>query len=523
MKIFSKEQIYEGDKLTLSRQQISSTDLMERAGIQIFNWLNQRMQGAQVPIHVFCGIGNNGGDGLVISRYLIAHGYNVKTYVVNCSDKRSKDFLVNYERIKNVTRDWPSLIKCYDDFPEIQPDDIIVDAIFGIGLNRPINEWVAALFAYFKSTKAYTLSVDIPSGLYMNQLVENENAVVWANYTLSFSSPKLVFFLPDTAKYTEQWEILDIGLDENFLSETPTDSNLIGKYEVLNRYIPRQKFAHKGQLGHSLLIGGSYGKIGAVTLASKAALTAGAGLVTAYVPKCGYIPIQSTLPEAMVLTDENDKYIANIDFQILPTVVGFGIGLGTNDETLSTFESFLKKNNSPLVIDADGINMLSKKKALLKLLPDHTVLTPHPKELERLIGVWKDDFDKLKKVKTFSKRYNCIVVIKGANTITILKDNLYVNTTGNPGLATAGSGDVLTGIITGLISQGYSPLDAAIFGVYLHGKSADIAVQDLGYQSLIASAVIDYLGLAYLDLFKQNTELPQEDASQDESDSKNPT
>lgn len=516
MKVFSKEQIYAGDKLTAERQEISSTDLMERAGTQIFNWMHARMQGAQVPIHVFCGIGNNGGDGLVLARHLITHGYNVNTFVINCSDKRSKDFLINYDRIKNVTKKWPVLLNCAEDFPEIHPDDIIVDAVFGIGLNRPVDEWVKKLFMHFRASKAFTLAIDIPSGLFPDKIIEDEDAVVWAGFTLSFASPKLVFFLPETAKYTVQWEVLDIGLDQEFLSTTETEVELISKLEVLPNYIPREKYSNKGQFGHTLIIGGSYGKIGAVTLASRAALSAGAGLVSAYVPKCGYIPLQASFPEAMVITDNDEDKITSIKFDIEPTVVAVGIGMGIETKTASAFGAFLKTNKAPLVIDADGINILSKKKALLKLLPEATILTPHPKELERLIGKWKNDFDKLKKVKVFSKKHKVIIIIKGANSVTVFEDKLYVNTTGNSGLSTAGSGDVLTGIITGLISQGYNALVAAIFGVYLHGKAADIAVEDFGYQSLIASHIINYLGEAFIDLFKLPEEPPQEEDEKDD-------
>ena len=517
MKLFSKAQIYEGDKLTTVRQNITSTDLMERAGTQIFNWIHMRMQGAQVPIHVFCGIGNNGGDGLVLSRHLITHGYNVITYIVNCSDKRSKDFLVNYERIKNVTKQWPKMLSCGGDYSEIliEERDIIVDAVFGIGLNRPPNDWVQGLFQKWRASKAFTLAVDIPSGLYTDKAVEDEDAVVHANFTLSFQSPKLVFFLPETAKYTVQWEVLDIGIDREYLMQTETEAELISKFEVLPLYKPRDKFAHKGDFGHAMILGGSYGKIGAVNLASRAALSSGAGLVTAYIPKCGYHSLQSSLPEAMVITDDADNFINNISFAIEPTIIGVGVGLGTEAETAKTFETFLKTNETPLVIDADGLNLLSKKKALLKLLPEQTVLTPHPKELERLIGQWLDDFEKLEKVKAFSTKYNVIVLIKGANSITVYRNKLYINTTGNPSMATAGSGDVLTGIISGLIAQGYEPLAATIFGVYLHGKSADIALEDYGYQSLIASHIIETLGEAYIDLFKQ-PEQPQEQQQEEE-------
>ncbi|MDB9721149.1 NAD(P)H-hydrate dehydratase [Winogradskyella sp.] len=505
MKVFSKEQIYEGDKLTTELQKISSTDLMERAGIQIFNWIHMRMQGAQVPIHVFCGIGNNGGNGLVLARHLITHGYNVVTCIVNCSDKRSKDFLINYDRVKNVTKEWPKMLSCSSDFSNIQIDekDIIVDAVFGIGLNRPPNDWVKELFIKFKASKAFTLAIDIPSGLYTDTPVEDENAVVYANYTLSFQSPKLVFFMPETAKYTEQWEVLDIGIDRDYLIKTETRVELVGKLEALPLYKPREKFAHKGDFGHVLILGGSYGKIGAVNLASSAALSSGAGLVTAYIPKCGYHSMQAALPEIMVISDENETTISNINFNIKPTVIGVGVGLGTNEQTLKTFETFLKTNKTPLVIDADALNLLSSKKTLLKLVPKQSVLTPHLGELERLVGKWSNGFDKLNKVKAFSKKYDVLVLVKGAYSITVYNDKCYINTTGNPGMATAGCGDVLTGMISGLIAQHYAPLSATLFGTYLHGKAADIALEDYGYQSLIASHVIAAIGDAYIDLFKQ--------------------
>jgi len=515
MKLFSKEQIYEGDKLTTERQNISSTDLMERAGTQIFNWIHMRMQGAQVPIHVFCGIGNNGGDGLVLARHLITHGYNVVTYIVNYSNKRSKDFLINYERIKNVTKDWPKMMTSVADFPQIHQDDIIVDAVFGIGLNRSLDDWVQELFQKFRASKAFTLSIDIPSGLYTDKAVDNKNEAVYSNYTLSFQSPKLVFFLPETARFTEQWEVLDIGIDRDYLMQTETESELISKFEVLPLYQPRDKFAHKGDFGHALIIGGSRGKIGAVNLASKACLSSGAGLVTAYVPNCGYDSLQSSLPEAMVITDKDENHITDISFNIDPNVIGIGVGMGTDDITIKAFEAFLKKNKKQLVIDADGINIISKKKSLLKLLPTRTIITPHPKELERLVGKWTDDFDKLSKVRSLSIKYDIIIVIKGANTITVYKDKQYVNTTGNPGMATAGTGDVLTGVITGMMAQGYEPIPATLFGVYLHGRSADISLEDHGYQSLLASHIIDTLGEAYIDLFKK-PEAPTEGEQQQE-------
>ncbi|MFD2551038.1 NAD(P)H-hydrate dehydratase [Bizionia sediminis] len=501
MKIFSDEQVYEGDKFTAQKQQITSIELMERAGIQIFNWLHLRMQGAQVPIHVFCGIGNNGGNGLVVARHLVNHGYNVHTYVVNFSDKRTKGFLVNYDLMKQTQKKWPTLIGPKDDFPKIGPDDIILDAVFGVGLNRPADDWVVHLFQHFKASKAFVLSVDIPSGLKTNAAPVKDTDVVWANHTLSFQSPKLVFFLEDTAKFTAQWEVLDVGIDPEYLQKTNTLTTLITKQDILPVYKPRKPFSHKGTYGHALLIGGSYGKIGAVQLASRATLVSGAGLVTAFVPKCGYLPLQSSVPELMLITDTNDTCISNIAIPIEPTVIGIGVGMGTSEETASAFTDFLNQNTKPLVIDADGLNLLAKTPALMEKLPKYSVLTPHAKELERLIGKWSNDFDKLDKAINLSEKYNIILVLKGRFTLIVYKKNLYINATGNPGLATGGTGDVLTGIITGLMAQQYEPLEAAIFGVYLHGKSADIAVQDFGYEAMTASRVISYLPKAFLDLF----------------------
>ncbi|WP_298487072.1 NAD(P)H-hydrate dehydratase [uncultured Maribacter sp.] len=514
MKLFAAEQIYAADKFTIEKQQITSDALMEQAAIQIFNWMHLRMQGAPVKIHLFCGIGNNGGDGMALARHLQEHGYNIEVYVVNYSEKRSKDFLINLDRLKD-RKIWPNFMDSDCEFPEIHRDDIIVDAIFGIGLNRAPSDWVVNLIDHLHKSEAFVLSVDIPSGLYTDKIPTNEKAVVKANYVLSFQAPKLIFFLPDTGIYIGQWEVLDIGLDPEYLSATEVEYEIIGKNEVLPIYKPREKFTHKGTYGHSLLVGGSYGKIGASILATKAALKIGSGLVTAYIPKCGYIPMQTAVPEAMVVTN-SDENIADIDFKIEPDAIGIGVGLSTEKETVNAFSKFLDKNKLPLVVDADGLNILSENKELLKKLPENSILTPHPKELERLIGKWKGDFDKLKKAKAFSKKYACVLVIKGANTVILFNGKGYINTTGNPGMATAGTGDVLTGVITGLLAQGYDSLGAAIFGVYLHGRAGDMVVEQVGYQSLMASDIIEALGDAYIDLFKVPEQSPEQQEQQEE-------
>ncbi|UII76278.1 NAD(P)H-hydrate dehydratase [Flagellimonas sp. HMM57] len=501
MKIFTAEQIYQADKSTIKKQKISSDDLMERAATGIFDWIHSRLQGANVNIQLFCGIGNNGGDGIALARHLKENGYSIQVHVVNYSEKRSKDFLLNLERLKD-RKIWPDFINADSELPKISPDDIVIDAIFGIGLNRAPDVWVSKLIAHINASSAFVLSVDIPSGLPCHRVPWDAENVIRANYVLSFQVPKLVFFLPETGIYQNQWEILDIGLDPDYIDATVTDYELIGINEVLPLYKQREKFSHKGTYGHSLIVGGSYGKIGAVQLASNSCLSIGSGLVTAFVPECGYHSLQTAIPEIMVVTDDEDEKITNIEIPFKPSVIGIGMGMGTKTVTSKAFGRFLKKNTVPLVIDADGLNILAKYPDFIESIPKQSVLTPHPKELERLIGPWKDDFDKLKKAKAFSIKNDCVLVIKGAHSISVYREKGYVNTTGNPGMATAGSGDVLTGIITGLIAQGYSSLDATIFGVYLHGLAGDIAVSQCGYEALKASTVVENIGKAYLELLR---------------------
>ncbi len=276
----------------------------------------------------------------------------------------------------------------------------------------------------------------------------------------------------------------------------------IDKTEIIKRFKPIDPLTHKGIQGHALIIGGSYGKMGSVCLSAKACLKSGAGLVTAYIPKCGYDIVQVSIPEVMVATDDYVEHIISINYDLQPNAIGIGMGMGQHPDTQHAFFNFIKMNQLPLVIDADGLNILSHNKDYFELLASGTILTPHLKELERLIGEWDSEEDKIGKVKDFSEKYNVIVVVKGAPTLIIDKETVYENTTGNQGLATAGSGDVLTGIITSLLAQNYNPIDAAVLGVYLHGLTADIAVPEIGYHAFIASDSIDHLGKAFLTLQK---------------------
>lgn len=502
MKIFTANQIYQADKFTIEKQQIPSDSLMERAATQLFEWMHSRLQGAEVTIQLFCGIGNNGGDGIALARLLKEAGYTIQVHVVNYSEKRSKDFLLNLERLKD-RKIWPDFLNDDCTMPEISPNDIIVDAIFGIGLNRAPSDWVGKLIAHINTSQAFVLSVDIPSGLPGNRLPWNPNHVVRASYVLSFQVPKLIFFLPETGMYQNQWELLDIGLDTEFLAKEKVDYEFMTQFDAQPIYRPRLKFSHKGSYGHALIVGGSHGKIGAVQMASNACLTVGSGLVTAFVPECGYHSLQTALPEVMVLTDEEEGHIAQIKVPFAPSAIGIGMGMGTEDKTVKAFEEFLKEVGFPIVIDADGLNILAQHPKLLKEVPKQSILTPHPKELERLIGEWGDDFDKLEKAKAFATKHDIVLILKGAHTITLYDGKGYVNSTGNPGMATAGSGDVLTGMITGLVAMGYAPLQAAVFGVFLHGLAGDIGASAVSYDALKATGIIENVGKAYLELFKR--------------------
>jgi hydroxyethylthiazole kinase-like uncharacterized protein yjeF len=503
MKILSAKQLKEADEVTLKNENISSTRLMERAASLVFNEIHTRLEGADININIFCGIGNNGGDGLVVARLLHKYGYKVEVFVVNYSDKRSDDFLVNYDRYKKESSSWPAMIEEDNEFPEISPGDFVVDAIFGIGLNRPAEGWLAHLLNHINKSGAFTLAVDMPSGLFPNKVPQKDAAVIKANYTLSFQSPKIVFFLPQTMDFAGEVQILDIGLDRGFIKEVEAVAQLIGKREARQLYKPRKKNSHKGDYGHVLVVGGSYGKIGSTVLSAKAALKSGAGLCSVFVPKCGYQILQTTFPEAMVITDKAEEELTHIEPGLEPDTICFGMGAGKSQATVNAFKALLKNTKKPMLIDADGLNIISENKDFLNLLPENSVVTPHPKELERLIGKWEDDFEKIAKVENFTKEYKLILVLKGAHTFVFNDGNIYINNSGNPGMATAGSGDVLSGIIAGLMSQKYEPLVAAILGVYVHGLAGDICADKMGYEALLSGDLCEHLGQAFLALEKE--------------------
>lgn len=496
MKILSSAQIYEADQATIKNLPISSTDLMEKAASKCFEWIIKQFPDQSRRIHVCCGMGNNGGDGLVVSRLLLEKGFSVQTYLICFSEKRSDDFKVNLIRLTDMKANIKE-VRQGDDFPLINKEDLIIDAIFGIGLKRAPKGFTKNFIERLNASSATVISIDIPSGLFAESEVQDKEAVVKSNYVLSFQVPKLAFMLSDHESYIKNWQIFDIELDPAYLEKTESRYHFVDRMFIMNFIKKRERFSHKGTYGHSLLIGGSFGKIGAMVLASKASLKAGSGLVSTYIPKCGYTAMQASNPEVMVEVDD-EKYLQFFNIKTKPNAIGIGPGLGMHPKTKKGFVEFIMDCRIPLVIDADGLNIISEYEDLLKIIPKDAILTPHPKEFQRLVGAWANDYEKLHKQIDLSSKLQCVVVLKGAYTSIAYKDKLYFNSSGNSGLATAGSGDVLTGIITGLLAQGYTSIEAAILGVYIHGRSADLGIASTeSMESLTAMDCIRYLGRVF--------------------------
>jgi NAD(P)H-hydrate epimerase len=512
LNILSAQQLAEADQSTIQKLQVSTLDLMERIATLIFERLHQRLNGAPVPIKVFCGIGKNGGDGLALARLLIQNGYQVTTYVANFSKDREQEFLTNYDRIKEVTKKWPLLITGIDDFPELSPQDIIVDALFGTGINRPIDGWMAQLVEHINKVPAFKVALDMPSGLFANTAQPANAPVVGVQHTFTFQAPKLSFYLPQTGMLVGSYEVVNIGLDPEYMAQAKPLAQLVTKNAVQRLYRNRPVFSHKGNYGHVVVMAGSQGYYGATILASGGAINSGAGKVTAYVPKNASSIVHTSLPEAMTIEDPNEHHIAHFNVSIDNHTLCVGPGIGVHDEVVSAFAKALSQQSTPTILDADALTILARNEGLWSSVPKGSVITPHEGELERLVGSWKDDYEKIEKAKELSTNRGVIVVIKGAHTLIIEGSQVYVNDTGNPGMATAGSGDVLSGVIASFIAQGYPPIQAAIFAVYVHGLAGDIAVQTYAHEGVKASIISNFIGPAILQLFKQDT--PQIPAQQ---------
>lgn len=494
LKVLSVPQIRDLDAYTIANEPIASIDLMERASEAFCEWYISHYE-SDKTIAIIGGPGNNGGDGLAIARILQSKNYSVQVFIFQESSRRSDDFTTNLNRLDS------NGVEVIDQggFKSKLNQEIIIDAIFGSGLSRPLKGIYQEVVEDVNSLNKTVISVDIPSGLYADETNNKEDTIIRAKHTVAFQLPKLSFLLPQNHMFIGDWHLVDIGLNQSYIDDSDGKNYLLQKADIKAVVKKRSKFDHKGTNGKGLIISGSYGKMGAAVLATKAALKSGIGLLTVYVPKCGYTIMQTSIPEAMTLTDDHDFHLTAIPSTSQYDVVGIGPGLGRAGQTVEALSELIRNSEKPMVLDADALNILSMDHSLLETLPENSILTPHPKEFERLVGNWDNDFERLDKQKSFSARYGCIVVLKGAHTsISTPEGEVYFNSTGNPGMATAGSGDVLLGIITAFLAQKYSPTQSAILGVYLHGLAGDLAVCEQGEYSLIASDIIVYLPRAIM-------------------------
>ena len=502
MKILSAQQLKELDKFTIEESYLSEEELIENAAKAFVIWYNNNISQIR-NIKVFVGIGNNGADGLAIARILTQQGFKVEVYIALTNSKLSSEFSINKERLSGLNLAAITELNDAVSLPVVRDDDVVIDALFGSGLNRPVEGFAAEIIERINRSQALVISVDIPSGLFADK--PSSGGVIKADYTVSFEFPKLAFFMRENEQFIGSWTIQPIGLDREYALKMETREYFLYRDE-LQKYLPslkRKDFSHKGDFGHVLTIAGSHGKIGAAVLMNKATLTAGAGLVTAHIPDCGYQILQTAIPEVMVETDAEKNVVSHIPEFAKYSVIALGPGLGTNWRTAHAVKDVMANSKKPLVLDADALNIIAENPNYLKDIPKGAILTPHPKEFARLFGKSDNGFEELKLLKRKARELQIYIVLKGAYTkIADPEGNCYFNSTGNPGMATAGSGDVLTGIIAGLMAQLHDPLASALLGVYLHGLAGDFAKQKLGEQALTASDIIADLGKAFLTTIK---------------------
>lgn len=499
MKIYSAEQIRRADLFTIENEPISSVDLMERAATAAFQWIQNRFT-VKTSISVYCGVGNNGGDGLVISRLLFELGYAIQVFEVQFSTNYSNDYQINRGRLLKAGISITEINSEETIFVD-EDTEVVIDAIFGSGLSRPVTGWLASLITILNNQLANKIAIDIPSGLFSEDNDSNNGAIFKADYTLTFEFPKLAFIQPSNHQFVGDYQVIAIGIHESFVLNEPTNHFTIEKQIAkLIRY-KGSKYDYKNVYGHAMIIAGSYGKMGAAVLAAKSALQAGAGLVTSQIPKCGYDIMQISVPEVMTWTDKSLGYLSELKKIANFSSIGIGPGIGKKPETIRMLEKVMKNYHHPMVFDADALNILSMNPNLLKLVPKNSIFTPHIGEWNRLTREHEGDFERLQSAKNFAKEHTVIVVLKGAHTAVITpSEEVFFNTTGNNGMATAGSGDVLCGILTGLLAQGYTSQEAAILGVYIHGVSGDIALKEGSRESVSATNIIDNLGSAFSSL-----------------------
>ena len=499
MKLFTSSQIRQLDQLTIKNEPIASIDLMERAADAIYEKYLQTFS-YNDPICIVAGPGNNGGDALALARMFLHTGLKVKVHLIY-TGSLSNDCQTNKERLLFSYSD--NLIEFNNEFtvPSISNDTIIIDGLFGTGLSRPLTGIFAEVVNWMNQSGCRIVSIDIPSGLEGENNVDISKPIVKASHTFSLQFPKLALLFAENESFVGKWDIIEIGLLPEAIRETASDYHYLEENYIKSLLKKRSKYSHKGTYGHALIVAGSRGMAGASVLSGKAALRSGAGLVTVHGCTSNRTIIQTAVPEIIFQTDQFDDFISDVNVLEIYNSVAVGPGIGTKTETADMLRKLLGQLNKPCVLDADALNIISIEKDLLQLIPKNSLLTPHPKEFERLFGKCNSSYERMMKAQEAARQYEIIIVLKGANTLIAMPDGkLHFNSTGNPGMATGGSGDVLTGILVGLLAQAYTSEETALLGVFIHGKAGDLALENESEESLIAEDIISHLGKAFKSL-----------------------
>ncbi|WP_165357025.1 NAD(P)H-hydrate dehydratase [Bacteroides stercoris] len=498
MKIFPTIQLKELDAYTIENEPVSSIDLMERASRALARAMSERWS-AETPFTVFAGPGNNGGDALAVSRLLVERGCRVEVYLFNTKGTLSPDCETNKERLAGVAGiDFHEITTQFVP-PVLTAEHVVVDGLFGSGLNKPLSGGFAAVVKYINTSPATVVAIDVPSGLMGEDNTYNIQAnIIRADLTLSLQLPKLAFLFAENAPFVGEWQLLDIGLSEEAIEEKETDFALTEHEDVASMLKPRGKFAHKGNFGRALLIAGSQGMAGASVLAARACLRSGVGLLTVHIPFCNNFIVQTSVPEAMTEIDINDVRFScatdTDDYQ----AVGIGPGLGKAGDTEAALLEQIESCQTPMVVDADALNLLGEHRSYIGRLPKGSILTPHPKELERLVGKCQNSYERLTKARELARSAGVHILLKGAYSVVIAPSGkCWFNPTGNPGMATGGSGDVLTGVVLALLAQGYDAETAARMAAYIHGLAGDIACKKHGVMGMTAGDIVTCLPPAW--------------------------
>lgn len=500
MKIFTSNQIRELDRYTIEHEPIRGIDLMERAAKTLARAISDEW-GTQTPMVAFAGPGNNGGDALAVSRLLADQGYRVSVYLFNINQKLSEDCATNKKRIAESKRvaKFTEVTQEFDP-PRLDADTVVIDGLFGSGLTKPLAGGFASLVKYINQSPAKVVSIDMPSGLMTEDNTYNVRAnIIKADITLTLQQRKLAFLFPENQQFIGRVRVLDIRLSAEGTERIEAQYRIIEENDVRRMLTPRDPYSHKGDMGSALIVAGSYGMAGAAVMAAKACYRAGAGKVTVHTPRRNNDIMQISVPEAIVSLDHEETHIGNAiatdDFDAM----AIGPGLGQMETTAITMISQIRRAACPVVADADALNMLANHRAWMQQMPKGIIMTPHPREFDRMDGTpCADSYERLTKARSMAERLEAYILLKGHHSALCLPDgSVTFNSTGNAGMATAGSGDVLTGIIAGLLARGHSQPEACMLGMYLHGLAGDLAARDKGEESLMATDITDCLPKAF--------------------------